>query len=51
MVEAMANGVEDKLIDGPSFKLQLGASYVLDRRSVTYHPHGSNIYTPGAGTK
>ena len=51
MVEAMANGVEDKLIDGLSFKLQPGASYVVDRRSVTYHPQGSNIYTPGAGTR
>ena len=51
MVEAMANGVEDKLIDGLSFKLQPGASYVLDRRSVTHHPQGSNIDTPGAGTK
>ena len=51
MVEAMANGVEDMLIDGLSFKLQPGASYVVDRRSVTYHPQGSNIYTPGAGTR
>jgi hypothetical protein len=51
MVEAIANGVEDKLIDGLSFKLAPGASYVTDRRSVTYHPQGSNIYMPGAGTK
>ena len=51
MVEAMANGVEDKLIDGLSFKLQPGASYVVDRRSVTYHPQGSNIFTLGAGTR
>ena len=28
-----------------------GASYVVDRRSVTYHPQGSNIYKVGAGTK
>jgi len=51
MVEAMANGIEDKLIDGLSFKLNPGASYVTDRRSVTYHPQGSNIYKPVAGTK
>ena len=38
MVEAMANGIEDKLIDGLSFKLNPGAYYVTDRRSVTYHP-------------
>ena len=24
---------------------------MTDRRSVTYHPQGSNIYKPGAGTK
>ena len=51
MVEAMANGVEDKLIDGLSFKMQPGASYVIERKSVTYHPQGSNIYEPGPGTK
>ena len=51
MVEAIANGIEDKLIDGLSFKLNPGASYVVDRRSVTYHPQGSNIYKPSAGTK
>ena len=51
MVEAMANGVEDKLIDGLSFKMNPGASYVVDRRSVTYHPQGSNIYKSASGTK
>jgi hypothetical protein len=51
MVEAIANGIEDKLINGLSFKLAPGASYVTDRRSVTYHPQGSNVYQPGAGTK
>ena len=51
MVEAMANGVEDKLIDGLSFKMQPGSSYVIERKNVTYHPQGSNFYEPGAGTK
>ena len=51
MVEAIANSVEDRLIDGLSFKLAPGASYVTDRRSVTYHPQGSNIYKPLTGTK
>ena len=51
MVEAMANGVEDKLIDGLSFKMNLGASYVVGRRSVTYHPQGSNIYKSTGGAK
>jgi len=51
MVEAVANGVEDKLVDGLSFKLAPGASYVQDRRSCTYHPLGSNIYSPLQGTR
>ena len=51
MVEAVANGVEDKLVDGLSFKLAPGASYVQDRRSVTFHPQGSNIYSPIQGTR
>ena len=51
MVEAIANGIEDKLIDGLSFKMNPGASYVVDRRSVTFHPQGSNIYKPSSGTK
>ena len=51
MVEAIANSVEDRLIDGLSFRLNPGASYITDRRSVTYHPQGSNIYKPKSGTK
>jgi len=51
MVEAIANGIEDKLIDGLSFKMNPGASYVVDRRSVTFHPQGSNIYKPRECTK
>ena len=51
MVEAISNGIEDKLIDGLSFKMNHGASYVVDRRSVTFHPQGSNIYKTREGTK
>ena len=51
MVEAIANGIEDILIDGRSSKMNPGASYVVDRRSVTFHPQGSNIYKPVSGTK
>ena len=51
MVEAIANGIEDKLIDGLPFKMNPGASYVIDRRSVTFHPQGSNIHKPMEGTK
>ena len=45
MVEAAANSVEDFLVDSLSFKLRKGASYVTNRRSVTFHPSGSNIYS------
>ena len=51
MVEAIANSVEDKLIDGLSFKLPSTASYVTDRKSATFHPSGSNVYEPGTGTR
>ena len=46
MAEAIANSVEDHLIEGLSFKLRPGASYVTDRRFVTFFPSGSNTYSP-----
>ena len=49
-MEGHANSVEDRLIDGLSFKLAPGASYVQERKSVTFHPSGSNSYS-SAGTK
>jgi hypothetical protein len=51
MVEPMANSVENYLIDGLSFKLNPSASYVQDRRSVSYFVAGSNIYQPGSGAR
>ena len=51
MVDAMVNSVEDYLIDGLSFKLSPGASYVTDRRSVSFFTAGSNSYAPGVGTR
>jgi hypothetical protein len=50
-MEAHANSVEDYLIDGLTYKLNAGASYVTNRRSVTFYPQGSNIYTPAQGVK
>jgi hypothetical protein len=49
-MEAAANSVEDRLIDGLSFRLSPGASYIQERKSVTFHPQGSNIYST-SGTK
>jgi hypothetical protein len=50
-MEAISNGVEDYLIDGLSFKLPPGSSYITDRRNTTYWASGSNIYNPDTGTK
>ena len=49
-MEGVANSVEDRLVDGLSFQLKPGASYVTERKSVTFHPQGSNIYST-QGTK
>ena len=51
MVDSMANSVEDYLIEGLSFKLQPGASYVTDRRSVNFFAAGSNVYTSASGAR
>ena len=51
MVDSMASSVEDYLIEGLSFKLNPGASYVTERRSVSYFTAGSNIYQSGSGAR
>ena len=44
-MEATAQSVEDYLIDALSFKLKPGASYITNRRSVSFFPHGGNQYS------
>ena len=44
-MESHAQSVEDYLIDGLSFKLAPGASYITQRRSVTFFPAGGNAYS------
>ena len=39
---------EEILIDNLSFKLNKGASYINERRSVSFFPSGSNVYTPSS---
>ena len=51
MVDAMANSAEDYLTDSFQFKIPPGASYVTDRRTVSYFTAGSNAYTSNSGTK
>ena len=50
-MEAITNSAEDYLIDGLSFKLKPGASYVTDRKSSTFWSIGSNAYTAVGGVK
>ena len=50
-MESHANAAEDVLVQGLTYKLKNSAKYVTDRRSVTYHPSGSNIYKTTSGTK
>ena len=51
IMESITNSAEDYLIDGLSFKLPSGASYVQDRKSSTFWSVGSNSYTPVGGVK
>ena len=46
----MSNSIEDYLIDNISYKLKPGASYINERKSCSFHPSGSNIYSVN-GTK
>ena len=41
-----AQSVDDALIGGLSYKLKPGASYVTNRRSVSYFASGGNTYSP-----
>ena len=45
-MEHHAQSVDDALIGGLSYKLKPGASYVTDRRSVSYFVQGGNQYSP-----
>ena len=50
-MDSFANTAEDLLIDAFQFKIQPGASYVTDRRTVSYFTSGSNIYQSGSCAK
>ena len=45
-MESHVQSQEDHLIEGFSFKLKLGASYVSSRDSVSFFPSGGNQYSP-----
>ena len=44
-MEVLQNAIEDKLIDGLSYKLDNTASYISSRDSCTYWCVGSNEYS------
>ena len=45
-MEHHAQSVDDALIGGLSYKLKAGASYVTNRRSVSYFAPGGNTCSP-----
>ena len=45
-MEHHAQSIDDALIGGLSYKLKPGASYVTNRRSVSYFASGGNTYSP-----
>ena len=45
-MDNLVNSVEEVLVDSLSFKLPGSGEYVTDRRSVTFHQEGSNVYSP-----
>ncbi len=51
MGEYVMSSAEDLLIDSFQLKVPPGASYVTDRRTMSYFASGRNIYQSGAGTK
>eukprot|EP00972_Heterocapsa_arctica_P067729 9999794-Heterocapsa_arctica.AAC.1 len=44
-MEHHAASIEDSLIGPLSYKLKEGASYVINRRNVSYFPQGGNSYS------
>ena len=50
-VESHAQAVEDVLHESLSFKLRPSASYVIDRKFVTFWPQGSSEYKVTGGIK
>jgi hypothetical protein len=50
-MEVIANNLEDFLIDNLSYQLKNGASYVLERKAVTFSSSGGNIYESSNGSK
>ena len=50
-MEAHANSTDDYLVDGLSFQIKPGASYVQRRDFATWFPQGSDVYSSTSGVK
>ena len=50
-MEAHANSTDDYLVDGLSYQLKPGASYVQRREFATWFPQGSDTYSSTSGVK
>ena len=50
-MESYAQSTQDYLIDGLSYKMPNGASYVSNRRSISFYSSGSDTYSPSSGVK
>ena len=50
MVEAMPNSIKDFIVDNISYKLKPRASFINERRNMTFLPSCSNIYS-ASGTE
>ena len=50
-MESHVAASESLVIDGLQFKLKPNGQYVTSRQSVSFHPSGSNVYTPVGGTR
>ncbi len=50
-MDSHTEAVDDILIDNLNFKLKNSSKYVVDRRSVSYFPSGSDTYSTSSGSK
>ena len=51
MADTLANRAEGHLTESFQLKIPPGASYVTDRRTVSYFTAGSSIYTSNGGAQ
>ena len=50
-MDSVVNSIDDQLVEGLSYKLDKTASYITDRRDVSFFASGSDVYTPVGGTR